>query len=72
MHPKKKKKNKVTKTKQNQICYNCRKKGHVSNECPYYWKLICNRYHMVALDSNIIGSKKIWIPKSHDSLSSFP
>ena len=68
MHPTKKKNN-VTKIKSNQICYNCRKKGHISNVCPYYWKLISDKYYLVALYSNTTGSKKIWIPKSQNSLS---
>ena len=68
MHAKKKK-YKATKAKPNQVCYNCRKKGYMSNECPYYWRLIGNKFYLVAPNSNIVGSKKIWIPKSHDSLS---
>ena len=63
------KKNKITKAKPNQLSYNCRKKGHLSNVWPYHWRLIGDKHYLVALDSNTAGSKKIWIPKSHDSLS---
>ena len=68
MHAKKKKNN-ITKTKSNQVCYNCRKKGHISSVCPYYWRLIGDKHYLVAPNSNIVGSKKIWIPKSQNSLS---
>ena len=37
--------------------------------CPYYWKLIGDKYYLVARDSNTVGSKKIWIPKSENSMN---
>ena len=55
--------------KPNQVSYNCTKKGHVSNECPYCWRLIGDKFYLVAPDSNTAGSKKIWIPISCDFLS---
>ena len=59
----------ITKAKSNQVCYNCRKKCHIFKTCPYYWKLIGDKYYLVAPDSNTAGSKKIWIPMSQNSLN---
>ena len=39
-------------------------KGHLANEHLTFWKSIGDKYGPVLHDTNLVGSKRIWIPKS--------
>ena len=53
-------------------CYNCNRKGHLSNECFIFWKPNEDRHipiltkvnaSGISRGINFSGSKQIWIPK---------
>ena len=40
-------------------------KGHLANECLIFWKSVGGKYVPILHDTNLAGSKRIWILRSH-------